>query len=238
MILETPSIRTGREIRRLHDTVQQHMRALKAMDCEPSGPFITCILELKLNASTNFEWQKFSQDLPGYPHDGKLLEFLNLRAQASEASTKKSYNLCVNCLHPGHFVKQCRSSNRCRKCQKSHHTLLHVDQSNDTPLSPTPSVSLTSNTSPETTPGSLLMTCRVLLRGPDGSSIESRALLDSAFSISFVSERLAQALRILSHDFVEMPRYMVSRASPMTLIVSLSLTLLFFPCRNLPRRSM
>ena len=77
MILETPSIKegTGREIRRLHDTVQQHLRALKAMDCEPSGPFITSILELKLDASTNFEWQKFSQDLPGYPHYGKLLEF-------------------------------------------------------------------------------------------------------------------------------------------------------------------
>ena len=55
-------------------------------------------------------------------------------------------------------------------------------------------MSLTSNTSPETTPGSLLMTCRVLSRGPDGSSIESRALLDSASSISFVSERLAQAV--------------------------------------------
>ena len=89
MILETPSLKegTGHEICRLHDTVQQHLPALKAMDCEPSGPFITSILELKLDASTNFEWQKFSQDLPGYPHYGKLLEFLNLRAQASEAST-------------------------------------------------------------------------------------------------------------------------------------------------------
>ena len=156
-------------------------------------------------------------------------------AHEKRMSVVKSNDLCVNCLRPGHFVKQCRSSNRCRKCQKSHHTLLHVDQSNDTPLSPTPSVSLTSNTSPETTPGSLLMTCRVLSRGPDGSSIESRALLDSASSISFVSERLRL---YVSHDFVEMPRYMVSQASPMTLIVSLSLTLLFLPCRNLPRRSM
>ena len=57
-------------------------------------------------------------------------------------------------------------------------------------------MNLTSNASPETTPGSLLMTCRVVSRGPDDSSIESRALLDSASSISFVSERLAQALRL------------------------------------------
>ena len=262
IILEAPGLKegTGREIRRLHDTVQQHLRALKAMSCEPSGPFITSILELKLDAHTSFEWQKFSQDLPSFPHYEKLLEFLDLRAQASEASSTdgkrnppraddrskkganksitsfaagasdpsphsctlcktekhslfacpqfrafthdkkmsavKSNDLCVNCLRPGHFVRQCRSVNRCRKCQKSHHTLLHVDQGAEAHAPPTPGVNLPSNASPGTAPGSLLMTCRVLTRGPDGSSIESRALLDSASSISFVSERLARALHL------------------------------------------
>ena len=37
----------------------------------------------------------------------------------------------------------------------------------------------------------LLMTCRIVVYAPDGSSIEARALLDSASSASFVSERLA-----------------------------------------------
>ena len=32
---------SGRELCRLHDTVVQHLRALKAMDYKPSGPFIT-----------------------------------------------------------------------------------------------------------------------------------------------------------------------------------------------------
>ena len=43
MILEAPSLKddSGKELRHLHDTVQQHIRALKAMDYEPSGPFIT-----------------------------------------------------------------------------------------------------------------------------------------------------------------------------------------------------
>ena len=40
------------------------------------------------------------------------------------------------------------------------------------------------------------MTCRVWVTGPDGSAIEARALLDSASSASFVSERLAQSLRL------------------------------------------
>ncbi len=60
--------------------------AEKAMDYEPSGPFITSVLELKLNTNTMFEWQKFSQDLPNVPHYQRLLKFINLRAQASESS--------------------------------------------------------------------------------------------------------------------------------------------------------
>ena len=36
MILEAPPlvVGNGKELRRLHDTVQQHLRALKVMDCE------------------------------------------------------------------------------------------------------------------------------------------------------------------------------------------------------------
>ena len=39
----------------------------------------------------------------------------------------------------------------------------------------------------------LLMTCRVLVKAPDGTCIEARALLDNASS---VSERLSQALQL------------------------------------------
>ena len=88
MILETPSLKdgSGRELCRLHDVVLQHLRALKAMEYEPSGPFITSALELKLDTNTMFEWQKHSQDSTEVPHFQKLLEFINLRAQASEVS--------------------------------------------------------------------------------------------------------------------------------------------------------
>ena len=42
MILEMPTLKdgTGCELRRLHDTLQQHLQATKAMDYEPSGPFL------------------------------------------------------------------------------------------------------------------------------------------------------------------------------------------------------
>ena len=41
---------------------------------------------------------------------------------------------------------------------------------------------------------SLLMTCQVVVGSPNGSVVKARALLDSASSASFVSERLAQSL--------------------------------------------
>ncbi len=77
-------------MRQLHDTTQQHLHALKAMKCEPPGSFITSVIELKLDAVTIFEWQKHSQSQTEVPHYRDLLEFIDLRAQASETSLPMS----------------------------------------------------------------------------------------------------------------------------------------------------
>ena len=99
------------------------------------------------------------------------------------------------CMRPGHFIKQCKSLHHCRKCQKPHHTLLHVDTQDTTAslLSDSKAKPITSNTAAGLTSNSLLMTCHVLVDAPDGSSVEVRAILDSASSASFVSERLTQS---------------------------------------------
>ena len=62
MILEAPLLKEGtrKELRALHDSVQQRVRALKSIGYEPSGPFIISALELKLDETTMFEWQKHS----------------------------------------------------------------------------------------------------------------------------------------------------------------------------------
>ena len=60
------------------------------MDHDPSGPFVTSILELKLDPHTMFEWQKHSQDQVDVPHYQNLLDFLDLRAQASETLVTES----------------------------------------------------------------------------------------------------------------------------------------------------
>ena len=114
---------------------------------------------MKLDSTAMFEWQRHSQDHTDIPDYQELLDFLNLRAQAAEATTEKKHvfkpvnsmvisaslnncisckqekhqlyactkfrslshaektdllrskNYCLNCLHPGHFVKQCNSLN-------------------------------------------------------------------------------------------------------------------------------
>ena len=289
-ILEAAPLKdgTGKELRKLHDTIQQHLRALKGMGHEPSGPFITSTIELKLDQNTMFEWQKHSQKCESIPPYQDLLKFLNLRAQATESSlvdhsnkrvrhdtpqsrknltssgsvvsyaastestpnkcvvcksekhplyacskfrdmphdekvsTLRANGLCMNCLGPNHFVRQCKSVHKCKLCQRPHHTLLHVDGSysaNSTPVSqalnptasafsPQPNVNSTpaavaletdtvvTNTAIQLRSNSLLMTCHILIRAPDGTSVEARALLDNASSASFISERLAQSLRL------------------------------------------
>jgi len=87
-IVEAPSLRdgTGKELRTVHDTVVQHLRALKALGHEPSKEFITSLLELKLDSVTMFEWQRHSQEHTDVPDCDKLLEFIDLRAQATEAT--------------------------------------------------------------------------------------------------------------------------------------------------------
>ena len=127
---------------------------LRAMGHELSDPFITSTLELKLDTNTMFEWQKYIQDSVDVPHYRKLLEFIHLRAQGSEAPSQttkgsftastmdstsqncvickshkhplyacpqfklqphekfsilRSHHLCMNCLRPGHFMKECTS---------------------------------------------------------------------------------------------------------------------------------
>ena len=258
LIVDTPPLKegSGKELRRLHDVVQQHVRALKTLGCDLPGKFITSMIELKLDVDTLFEWQKHSQAEADVPHYQELLDFIDLRAQASETScatpkrqtqlsrkphsrvtsfatssdidntcavcktekhplyicTKfkamspedkmevvKVNRLCTNCLGGGHFRNQCKSMHKCKVCQKRHHTLLHSEPQNkavpyratsqsDTPVGSHAASRLKSDV--------LLMTCRVLITAPDGSTVEARALLDNASSASFISERLAHSLSL------------------------------------------
>ena len=77
-IVDAPVVKegSGKELRRLHDVLSQHLRALKTMDCEPSGKFVTSMVEMKLDQTTLFEWQRHTQDQKEVPHFQALLDFL------------------------------------------------------------------------------------------------------------------------------------------------------------------
>ena len=91
-------------------------------------------------------------------------------------------------------MRECKSTHRCRKCQKPHHTLLHLEA--PPPPSPADSGTHVLTHVAHTCRQCLLMTCRVLIMSPDGRTSQERALLDSASSPSFISERLAQHLHL------------------------------------------
>ena len=110
----------------------------------------------------------------------------------------------MNCLRSGHFLKNCCSKQRCKECHKTHHSLFHIATP---PKRETKPLKAKSPLKDKSTVVSkhvsqlknchqvFLMTCHVKTVGPDSSTTQARALLDSALSASFIMERLAQCLR-------------------------------------------
>ena len=107
---------------------------LKSVILEPDSSFIISVVELKLNTDTMFEWQKDCQDkVEDVPCYQVLLDFIDLRAQASESSL---FGLCKkNVPHlgkkPGLFGKPIPSfpapanpsNNHCILCTAEYYSL-------------------------------------------------------------------------------------------------------------------
>ena len=113
--------------------------------------------------------------------------------------------LCYNCLGSSHHTRDCRSSVRCHKCGKSHHTSLHKD------TVPAPQEASAAYATAEHTTGSatvniasappvfeptLIMTAQVIIESPDGRQLAARALLDLVASLSLVTQRVVQYLQL------------------------------------------
>ena len=117
----------------------------------------------------------------------------------------KKHSLCNNCLRQGHFASQCQSTQRCKKCRGKHHTMLHLERKAEPePLPKTakaddvekPSTEVVSHFTNGKKGSILLMTCQVMVKGPNGTSVQARALLDSGSEALFMTERLAQQLHL------------------------------------------
>ena len=123
----------GKDLRCLNDIINQCLKALQASKQDITESFITSMLELKLDQVTMFEWQRHNQDSNNVLHYSALLNFLDLRAQASEnivcemdhkrpvpTAKKKSYpqtpsyaesvdNLCVDSKLGSHPLYACKN---------------------------------------------------------------------------------------------------------------------------------
>ena len=122
------------------------------------------------------------------------------RTWADRISVVKDLGLCMNCLRAGHIAEKCRAPSMCKKCTRYHHTLLHRDADNSTQKKPENAeakeeahVTVAALSVSEQV---LLMTCKVKVTAPNGSSTIARALIDPGSSTSFVHERIAQLLRL------------------------------------------
>ena len=97
--------------------------------------------------------------------------------------------LCSNCLAVGHATANCRSTYRCRDCQANHHTTIHQAPTVTTPVH-------SSSGAHSQVPDALMMTAQVIISGPGGQQVSTRALIDSGAGMSLVSHRLSQQLNL------------------------------------------
>ena len=119
----------------------------------------------------------------------------------------------------------------------SHHTLLHLECKSDTSTHcpDTTDESLSSNAAAGPMSNSVLMTCCVLANSPDGFTVKTRALLDSASSGSFVSEHLSQSLCLAcSHQSARIYGITgLSHSSPLNAVASFCISPTHNPTRKL-----
>lgn len=138
----------------------------------------------------------------GAHHITKCDIFLGLKVDSRRDFVKKE-RLCFNCLNP-HLIKNCRSKFRCRSCNKSHNTLLHRDE-----RSPSPSNhdsenenSVNCNAAYTLTKRSILPTALAEFLDISGRRKRARILIDSGSEMSFISERLFNALGLKSKKWL------------------------------------
>ena len=101
----------------------------------------------------------------------------------------------MNCLKVGHMANKCRASPACKKCRKTHHTLLHINVSKppEEPARETVS-SVTHVPQRKRKKQVVLMTSRAKITGPDGKAMTARVFLDPGAACSFITERVAHQL--------------------------------------------
>ncbi|XP_055923722.1 uncharacterized protein LOC129954081 [Eupeodes corollae] len=160
-------------LRQFCDEINSHLRALTTLGRPVSqwDDLLVQILLPKLDSATLNKWNEegptermpsyqelikfltkrtliLNDDIPQPNHNiYKCDQFLNLPV-AQKQSFVSGNQLCFNCIKPNHDANNCQAS-KCRKCNNSHHTLLHDDNviriPQDVPQSSSYNIASTSN---------------------------------------------------------------------------------------------
>lgn len=153
---------------------------------------------------TNESQRKFSCFVCNKAHSiYSCTEFLGMSPYA-RLEKVRTLKLCINCLKNNHKTKDCKSS-KCRKCNGTHHTLVHLDQGQADQSKPDQGETITNqnNTSTQKTESChstvlsgqvLLSTAVVDLVDASGNKHNCRALLDSGSMSNFITEELFNKL--------------------------------------------
>ena len=126
----------------------------------------------------------------------------------------KRERLCFNCLSKGHASKDCKSSYKCKHCNKLHHTLLHRNPTNQNQTSnhntKRDSSNQTQNTSENANVASAavhtihkvrLKVVPVVVWGrKNNTKVETYAFLDEGSDTTFCTKRLINKLGIAGKE--------------------------------------
>lgn len=137
-------------------------------------------------------------------------KFLSL-SEIERLKLVQSQKLCFNCFKGEHSSKDCPSSS-CKRCNKKHNTLLHIESKFNPHIKQTtnagPNIDLKPNTSNATVTSAaadnsssmkdyvILATARVKITASNGNSAEFRAVLDSGSQVNLISEQAIRRLGV------------------------------------------
>lgn len=131
-------------------------------------------------------------------------KFLDLPPQ-KRANYVKGAKLCLNCMRPGHYLKDCKAG-ACSQCSGKHNTLLHFDKPSTAQVAATEEAKSSSTLCAHNKCDShnvLLATALVLVKGSQDKRHNAHAILDPGSQSSLMTAGLCQGLRLQtknSHD--------------------------------------
>lgn len=128
---------------------------------------------------------------------------LKVRRKKTRNNWVRDQQICFRCLHPGHWVTKCKSSNICGQCSRVHHSLLHSERSavlsgqESTSREGRSDIATSSSClGHNTLPSVILGTALIHMPDSIGVIYTVRVLIDSASQISAITSECKDRLEL------------------------------------------